>query len=388
MPLTPFRPAATIGSVLDANKGLGPGFDYVRLGLALIIFNAHAGAITNGRPEENILIIGNVAARAVYHWQSWREPIYTALVPAFFAVSGFLVTSSAFRLRNVRSFLGFRMLRIFPALTVEVTLSALVLGPLFTEVALGDYFSQHEFFRYFGNIFGFVTYYLPGVFQHNPVPRVVNDNLWTLPPEFYCYLFMAVIMAFRLVYRRVVYTAAFAVATAVLLPYAYHANYGMYRGNLELPIIVYYFFAGCFLFHWRDKVPLTLTSVVISGVGAYALFYSSYTVMIAPLFLTYFIVSLGMIRWFHIPLIKRGDYSYGIYLYGFPLTQALAATLPSLREHSVAFRLTAFALTLAFAVLSWHFFEKPALRLKAFVVPTRRQLPPAHLEGVQGSTAE
>ena len=95
-----------------------------------------------------------------------------------------------------------------------------------------------------------------------------------------------------------------------------------------------------------------------------------------------------MIRWFHIPLIKRGDYSYGIYLYGFPLTQALAATLPSLRAHTLAFRLAAFALTLAFAVLSWHFFEKPALRLKALVVPTRRQLPPTHLEGVQGSTAE
>ena len=379
----PFSPGATIGSVLAANRGLGPGFDYVRLGLALLIFNAHAGAITNGRPEDNLLIVGNAAARSVHHWSSWREPIYTALVPAFFAVSGFLVTSSAFRTRNVRTFLAFRLLRIFPALTVEVTLSALVLGPVFTALPLREYFTNEHFFRYFGNIAGFVTFVLPGVFLANPVPGIVNNNLWTLPPEFWCYLLLAGLMIVTLVYSRAVYSVLFVVATVFMLPWAFLHEYGMSRGNLELPVIVYYFFAGCFLYHWRDRIPLNAVLYLVAGVAAYALFYLPHMVMIAPLFLSYFIVAVGMTRWPHLPLVKRGDYSYGIYLYGFPLTQALAASLPWLTRETLLFRLSAFVLTAAFAVFSWHCLEKPALRFKTLLVAAPK-LPPKHLSGVPG----
>ena len=55
--------------------------------------------------------------------------------------------------------------------------------------------AMRNFYRYFGNIFGFVTYELPGVFTDNPVPALVNGNLWTLPPEFYCYLVLSALMA-------------------------------------------------------------------------------------------------------------------------------------------------------------------------------------------------
>ena len=97
------------------------------------------------------------------------------LVPAFFAVSGFLVTGSGLRVRATSTFLAFRVLRILPALLVEVTLSALVLGPIFTRLPLSSYFSDQQFFRYFGNIVGWITFYLPGVFQNNHV-SVVNGK--------------------------------------------------------------------------------------------------------------------------------------------------------------------------------------------------------------------
>ena len=38
---------ATVGRKLEKHDGVGPGFDYLRLGLALLIFNAHAGIIFN-----------------------------------------------------------------------------------------------------------------------------------------------------------------------------------------------------------------------------------------------------------------------------------------------------------------------------------------------------
>ena len=83
-------------------------------------------------------------------------------------------------------------------LLTEVSLSALVLGPLLTTWPLGDYFSDPNFFRCFGNVVGHIHFALPGLFLQNPAAGMVNVNLWTLPGEFYCYLSVAILMAVAL----------------------------------------------------------------------------------------------------------------------------------------------------------------------------------------------
>jgi peptidoglycan/LPS O-acetylase OafA/YrhL len=47
----------------------------------------------------------------------------------------------------------------------------------------------------------------------------------------------------------------------------------------------------------------------------------------------YIVVFVGMLPLPRIYLLQTGDYSYGIYLYGFPIAQALLAVSPSLRGH-------------------------------------------------------
>ena len=66
------------------------------------------------------------------------------------------------------------------------------------------------------------------------------------------------------------------------------------------------------------------------------------------------------------PKIKlpSGDYSYGIYLYGYPLMQAMAATLPYARGKFFVFVPVALLLTFMFAFLPWHLIEKRFLRLR------------------------
>ena len=72
-----------------------------------------------------------------------------------------------------------REVRIFPALAVEVLISAMLIGPLVTAYPLSTYFSDPLFFRYFFNLIGHVQYRLPGVFLGMPGPDYVNMQLWT-----------------------------------------------------------------------------------------------------------------------------------------------------------------------------------------------------------------
>jgi peptidoglycan/LPS O-acetylase OafA/YrhL len=57
---------------------------------------------------------------------------------------------------------------------------------------------------------------------------------------------------------------------------------------------------------------------------------------------------------------KMGDWSYGLYLYGFPVQQVLA--MFGLANAGIAvFAVVSTAIGLAFAGLSWFWVEKPAL---------------------------
>ena len=111
----------TFDQVIKASKVHTTGFDYLRVGLALAVLCFHVIYVSNH-------------ALSGWLWRSWFAPFYLGVLPAFFVLSGFLVSGSLFR-NSVPQFLSLRALRIFPALAVEITLSALVLGLLVTAPA-------------------------------------------------------------------------------------------------------------------------------------------------------------------------------------------------------------------------------------------------------------
>ena len=334
------------------NKGGGPGFDLWRIGLSLLVILTHSFPISYG--EADFLVSGATA------------PIFASILPIFFALSGFLVTGSALRTRSVRVFLTFRILRIVPALMTEVTLAALVLGPLLTTLPLGEYFSDPRFHVYFGNIVGWIHYALPGVFENNPRPGMVNQNLWTLDPELFCYAAMAALMVTRLVYSRWLMTAGWLAGTAVLLG----ANMwmGLYEvnGTFKGPTLLYYFLSGVVAYHWRDHIPVNRWLFAVAAAGAYGLFLLPHHVFIVPVLLIYVMIYIGMQKMPRIAIFSRGDYSYGLYLYAYPIQQTLALLFPAIREWYWNFGLGTLA-ALAVAMASWHLVEKPALSLKRFV---------------------
>ncbi|MCX7220851.1 MAG: hypothetical protein NTY70_18540 [Burkholderiales bacterium] len=57
-----------------------------------------------------------------------------------------------------------------------------------------------------------------------------------------------------------------------------------------------------------------------------------------------------------------GDYSYGVYIYAFPVQQSVIALFPEIS--AVALTALSLSVTLLLAMLSWHLIEQPALALK------------------------
>lgn len=69
-------------------------------------------------------------------------------VSLFFLISGFLVTKSFDQRSTARTVISARVMRIFPALMVNV-LACIALGAVVTTLPLAEYLSSHQVHRFF-----------------------------------------------------------------------------------------------------------------------------------------------------------------------------------------------------------------------------------------------
>jgi len=359
----------SFGSILEANKGLGPGFDSLRVLLSFCVIAWHCVPLTSGTA---------LTVKATPFW-----PLVYSILPMFFALSGFLVTGSALRL-PLSKFATSRVLRIVPALIVDTLVTILIIGPIFTTVSLSAYFGSSVTHAYLLNMVGEIHFLLPGLFENNPYPRTVNGSLWTLPAELACYVFMGTLIASGWVknWR--------AVAAVYVLDLCLMAIARQLYGHYHIPGLGYFvapgaklvpmFLIGSLFFLLKDKIVYSwrlFALCVVLGLAP-GLFLSStwwesaiWIAATAPLW-AYIVTFLGLTKIPAIPLFNRGDYSYGIYLYGFPIQQVIVL-LSGTKSPVMLFALTFIPVTLL-AIFSWHVVEKPTLRLrKAFSFAAKRE---------------
>jgi peptidoglycan/LPS O-acetylase OafA/YrhL len=77
----------------------------------------------------------------------------------------------------------------------------------------------------------------------------------------------------------------------------------------------------------------------------------------------YIMVYVGMLRIPPLPVYHRGDYSYGVYLYGYPVKQVIVTLFPAITSPLLHSAISLPLVTLV-AKFSWHCIEKPILRLR------------------------
>lgn len=332
------------------------GFDYLRIVLACSVLLWHSYQISYGWEA------------ALGLWQTPAGFLLEPILPMFFCLSGFLVAGSLERNRDLRKFLTLRVIRIYPALCVEVVISALLFGPALTTVDLHTYVTSRTFFTYFFNTIGWIHYNLPGVFKTNTLPDMVNLSLWTVPFELECYVELSLLVLLGFMRSRWLSVALFVAITVLMIGLLrFWGESGTPPGGLHGRVLVLCFLAGTVIFRLREVLPFSGGLALAAATLAILMLRFDVSVCVAPIFVAYATTYLGLQDPRRTIVVSSGDYSYGVYLYASPFQQTVAFLLGPSNSWGANVAL-ALPLTVACALFSWHVVEKPFLRVKRFVL--------------------
>jgi peptidoglycan/LPS O-acetylase OafA/YrhL len=342
-------------------QGRDNNFNLIRIMAAFAVLVTHSFA----------LAIGTGAAEPFRG--SLGMTMGSIAVDVFFVTSGFLVTGSLVMRQNACEFLWARFLRIFPALLVMLLLTVFGLGPFLTSRLLSSYFTDVLTYGYLvkcATLISGVWYNLPGVFDDNPYRHAVNGSLWSLPYEIRMY---AIVVLVWLVFRRIQSIGGRAFSIAVVSATLVAGLFVLTRHIEGLPAdqfgtLFFMFFSGASCCLLKEQIAIShgrfcfcAVALLSSALVGPRTFFIAYLLTIAysVLYLAY--IPSGPVRTYN----RVGDYSYGVYIYAFPVQQSVAALLPGVSV-LLLFLMSA-CITLALAVLSWHFIERRALAFKGSV---------------------
>ena len=345
-------------------------FDALRLMAALMVIHGH-GWVLSGSEGPGL----------------WAVPFARVGLDVFFSISGFLVTTSWERDRRLGSFLGKRALRIFPGLAACVLVSAFVLGPAVTTLPVAAYLGDAATWRYLANVALYAELHLPGVFAGLRESGAVNGSLWSLLPEFACYLTVPLFAALPIRWRPLgLAVGALLSGCAGLWMFTVPGAPDLSIYHLELRYALVeapFFLVGAALALVERRVGgrlwrADLCLLAFSGNYVISAWFGTWNLPFEWFTLPYLVLACGRMS---LPFVRRfarfGDLSFGMYLYAFPIQQLVILLWPGV-DYPV---LLCVALTVPAAWLSWHLVERPAIRLRRALdlSPLPEQAAPAAL---------
>lgn len=287
-------------------------------------------------------------------------------VDIFFIVSGFLVTASYLHRNNPGNYLWARFCRIWPALMVNAAILAFIVGPIITTSPLNSAYFKAAITYIYSNLF--LLYPgargLPGVFTHLSYP-VLNSVLWTLNYEVIMYCILGVFGTLGLLFVR---------KRITIIVLCYLAFYITITPHLKITTTEFYiamlrfssaFITGMCFQLYKDKIrltPLFFVIAILSVIFITRLPFNYQWFLALHILLTYIVIWIAYIPKKGLLLYnKLGDYSYGLYIYGWPVGRILQQYI----FDPLLLTLTTAAVTTICATLSWHLIEKQALKLKS-----------------------
>lgn len=340
-------------------------FDLIRLVAAIMVILTHSYSLS-GRGENDLLSQATSGALQFSHLG----------VAIFFIISGYLITQSAQLSKSWKAYLWRRILRIFPGLVFVLLLSTFVLGALLTTLPIKEYFTDVKTYAHLSSVslYG-LSPKLPGVFSTNPIYSV-NGSLWTLCYEFSLYLLTLAFFCVGICKKRNLLLALWFLM--LLLRIYVGKNYYTYSYStfwlLGLNITYFfewsfYFLSGAIVFLYKDRLQpnvywvfslLALYIIATMLKSEMALRVLNY--LLVPSVVFYFSFLKGITN----EAGKYGDFSYGFYIYAFPVQQSIIYFTHNSLSLETFFVLSV-VFTFPFAFMSWHLVEKRFLAYKNLV---------------------
>ena len=336
-------------------------FDFLRLVFAALVIISHAYPLT-GLSDCDLLC------------QVTDGQLNFSFIglKGFFVISGYLVMASALRSQNVVDYIWKRCLRLFPALFVCLLITLPIVS-LFHESTSESPGFWHQWSTYSyipRNVSLYLLQYdIQGVFVSNPYPIVINGSLWTIAYEFHLYLILVPLFLFR----------KFSKATSMIVYLFFSILVVSHLSTVTEPqthhsglvdVILWdlgtYFMGGALLqisgFNLHDRRYIYISACLLGIVTSIVIgkFHLVKYILFAPLVVTIGISNTPFISKVHEWI---GDISYGVYIYAFPVQQALVSMYRL--DHSLLIFAT-YLIVFPLAYLSWHLIEKKALRWKSW----------------------
>ena len=366
------RSTEVIGESLSSHDN---SLNFLRVVLASTVLLSHAASI-GGFGSWAGLVNGSSAAQIALY--------------GFFGISGYLIAQSAIRSTPGR-YLWKRVLRIFPALIICLLVTAFVFGIV---AWLHDTAHHCGLSCYFNAPDGPVTYVVKNALLSNPfwtqhtiagIPTDYlanwNASIWTLFFEFACYLVVLFFGIIGFLRHRVLTLASLLVMwvtmtmVTVTPALSRHFTFFTHLALEEMIRFIVLFLTGSVMFLYRDRIPdsgwLALCSALLYVIAVVFPLWTlgkTPTAEFTPIDIgAPFIVSPVLWLGIHLPFHRVGaknDYSYGIYIYGWPIAQLLI-TWNLMRFGLVSFEFFAIAATIPFAIASWWIIERPSLKMKS-----------------------
>lgn len=291
-------------------------------------------------------------------------------VTSFFTLSGFLITKSYLTNENAYLFVEARILRLLPGYTLSL-IYCILLGLLVTSASFYSYILSA--FNFFWKILSFLLIRplssdLLGVYVDNPFPNAPNGSLWSLPAEIRMYILVFFLGFFQFFKKKFFLNLLFLTACFLMYLIFLYDSYLLDRaisfvfrvpfyGLIKFPLA---FIIGMYAYLYKEYVPIS-PLIFIGLISAF--FLLPHSLYLETIVLSYSVLFFGFYPKLIIKrMINIPDYSYGIYIFSFPTQQTLVSML-KIYDPYILFVLS-LCFTLFIAAFSWHYIEKPSLRLK------------------------
>ena len=324
-------------------------FDFFRLLFAFSVFVAHFDVLT---------------------YNTFWFPISAGMgVSGFFIISGFFITRSYYRSKNLGDYTAKRIRRIVPAYMLIVVVCAVLLS-LLSSLSLQEYFSNKDFFRYLAANISFLNFIqptLPDVFTNNPLPYV-NGALWTIKVEICLYACVPILALF--IKKKPAFLFVFLYIFSFF--FVLYMNFLAEKtGNNLYEILsrqflgqIRFFISGVallFYFDWLKQnkkwlLPISIIIIISRYFVSFQAIDLFYPIAFAVTIILFAYIFSGLKI-----LTRFGDYSYGLYLFHFPVIQIITH-FGWLKNSPALLFLLCFGVTFLLSCLSWHFLEKRVLK--------------------------